>query len=121
MSFAVNAVLLAMATALGLIPFLLTARLKRRLPALAARGGGAYFPPAALILPCKGIDPGFRQNIASLLEQDYPTLELLFIVAADDDPAYPALKELLAEQAREGASRRVKLLVADTATGVRKS
>ncbi|MBY0356816.1 MAG: glycosyltransferase family 2 protein [Candidatus Obscuribacterales bacterium] len=64
-----------------------------------------YIPPLAVILPCKGLDPGFRENIEKLLEQDYSVggkinFEIIFSVASDTDPAYPVLKEILENQTR---------------------
>ena len=63
---------------------------------------GSYSPRAAVILPCKGIDPGFVQNIEKLLNQDYgrdPTsgaslFEVIFAVASQEDPAYPVLNDI---------------------------
>jgi cellulose synthase/poly-beta-1,6-N-acetylglucosamine synthase-like glycosyltransferase len=98
MSIAINGLLLGITLLLGLIPLLLTARLKRRLPELARQNAiGGDCPPATAILPCKGLDPGFRENVLSLMAQDYPDLELLFVVATADDPAYGALRALLDE------------------------
>lgn len=64
-----------------------------------------YRPKVAVILPCKGIDLGFRENIKKLLEQDYLTLgnsaklnfEIIFAVATEADPAYSVIGQLLAE------------------------
>lgn len=56
-----------------------------------------YAPNASLIIPCKGIDPGFRENIGSLFTQNYSEYEILFITATEDDPAVPVLKKLIAE------------------------
>lgn len=55
-----------------------------------------YLPKLAVILPCKGLDPGFSENMRKLLEQDYrldgkAQFEVIFAVATSDDPAYPAL------------------------------
>lgn len=61
-----------------------------------------YRPKLAVILPCKGLDPGFHDNMRKLLEQDYkkdgvPYFEIIFAVATDSDPAYPALKAVADE------------------------
>lgn len=112
MSLSVDALLVAVAAALGLIPLLLTARMKHRLGKSECTPIQSYCPPAAMILPCKGLDPGFAENVASLLHQDYPDLELLFVVAADDDPAYPALKELLDAERVRNRHLNAALLVA---------
>ncbi|MBX9686086.1 MAG: glycosyltransferase family 2 protein [Candidatus Obscuribacterales bacterium] len=61
-----------------------------------------YLPRLAVILPCKGLDPGFHDNMRKLLEQDYKlngkaNFEVIFAVAAESDPAYEALKSVMAE------------------------
>src|SRR5262249_18058696 len=75
---------------------------------------GNYAPKVAVILPCKGLDQGFRENVQQLLAQDYacgkPNFEIVFTVACKDDPAYPVLAELAASP----ASVRIKLVVAGT-------
>ena len=63
-----------------------------------------YSPFASVILPCKGLDPGFRDNIEKLLAQNYPGLdgkpkfEVIFAVAKEDDPAYSVLTEVCQAQ-----------------------
>ncbi len=63
-----------------------------------------YCPPAAVILPCKGLDPDFEGNLQKLIAQDYgtgessqvtPGFEVIFSVASGDDPAYPIIEKLL--------------------------
>jgi cellulose synthase/poly-beta-1,6-N-acetylglucosamine synthase-like glycosyltransferase len=61
-----------------------------------ARPLGKYAPHVTVILPCKGLDPGFNENVQKLLSQDYPSLEVIFAVAAQDDPAYANLVQLTA-------------------------
>jgi cellulose synthase/poly-beta-1,6-N-acetylglucosamine synthase-like glycosyltransferase len=65
-----------------------------------------YFPKAAVILPCKGIDPGFRENLKKLLTQDYgqklngnqtANFEIIFTVADNKDPAYSILQKAIEE------------------------
>jgi cellulose synthase/poly-beta-1,6-N-acetylglucosamine synthase-like glycosyltransferase len=53
-----------------------------------------YHPFASVILPCKGLDPGFKGNVEKLLSQDYPNFEVIFAVASTEDPAYQTLVEL---------------------------
>lgn len=53
-----------------------------------------YQPPCTVILPCKGLDPGFEQNVQKLLNQDYGDFEVIFAVAAETDPAYQPLARL---------------------------
>lgn len=58
-----------------------------------------YLPPISVILPCKGLDPGFESNLKKLLDQDYvrdgkAQFEVIFTVASADDPAYKAIEEV---------------------------
>jgi cellulose synthase/poly-beta-1,6-N-acetylglucosamine synthase-like glycosyltransferase len=48
----------------------------------------------ALIVPCKGLDPDFQENIASLFNQDYENYLLCFVVEDESDPAYNELYKL---------------------------
>ncbi len=64
---------------------------------------GSYLPKVSVILPCKGLDPGFADNVARLLQQKYardshapPNFEVIFAVAQSTDPAYAVLNEILA-------------------------
>lgn len=82
-------------------------RLWRYVDREMARRPNGYHPYATVILPCKGLDPGFRENVQKLLDQDYPEFEVIFAVAAESDPAYNELVELSAR-----ASRRARVVVA---------
>ncbi len=111
MSIFFNSILACLAVLFSLIPLLLTMRLKYRLPTmLQCAPSNLPWPLASVILPCKGLDPGFRENILSLLQQDYPKLELLFVVATDDDPAFIPLQNLL--EGNAAGRVRARLLVA---------
>jgi cellulose synthase/poly-beta-1,6-N-acetylglucosamine synthase-like glycosyltransferase len=69
---------------------------------VSLRGGGRYLkffrselarplpdftPFASVMVPCRGIDQGFRENISALFRQDYPRYELVFAFDDDADPA----------------------------------
>lgn len=65
----------------------------------------AYMPRLSVILPCKGVDHGFADNVRKLLDQDYcidgiPAFEVIFAVASQSDAAYPILKDISASQTR---------------------
>jgi cellulose synthase/poly-beta-1,6-N-acetylglucosamine synthase-like glycosyltransferase len=85
-------------------------RLVRYVEAELARQPGAQLPKASVILPCKGLDPAFRENVEKLLNQDYPDFEVIFAVAHDTDPAYAHLVELA-----ERSSRPATVIVAGVA------
>ena len=44
--------------------------------------------------PCKGVDHEFEKNIRSLLNQDYPTYTVKFVVESEDDDAHAALIQM---------------------------
>jgi ceramide glucosyltransferase len=67
-------------------------RMKEKLP--------DYAPPATLVCPCKGLDPELDTNLRALLAQDYPDLEVVFVVADADDPARAVCERLATESAR---------------------
>ncbi len=54
-----------------------------------------YTPPAAIVIPCKGLDADFELNLSSYLHQDYPEYQLVFVVASENDPAYGLLQTRL--------------------------
>lgn len=54
-----------------------------------------YFPNVGLIVPCKGLDQGFSENIQALLDQDYPNFKIFFVTTDSNDPAYAALERLV--------------------------
>ena len=59
---------------------------------------GDFCPRAAVIIPCKGLDPGFAENLQAFLSQDYPRYQLVFAVARAQDPAHAVLSETLRGQ-----------------------
>lgn len=64
-----------------------------------------YMPRLSVILPCKGLDHGFADNVKKLLDQDYGTaekaeFEVIFTVASESDPAYSVLKKISEAQTR---------------------
>ena len=73
----------------------------------ASRGRppGDFTPPIALVIPCKGVDPGFESNLECYLHQDYPSYRVIFAVATDTDPAYKPLQARV-RQFENGNGRR---------------
>jgi cellulose synthase/poly-beta-1,6-N-acetylglucosamine synthase-like glycosyltransferase len=51
-------------------------------------------PRVLVICPCKGVDPEFRGNATSILNQDYPNLRVVFVVESDSDAANAPLREM---------------------------
>jgi cellulose synthase/poly-beta-1,6-N-acetylglucosamine synthase-like glycosyltransferase len=56
-----------------------------------------YHPKAAIIVPCKGLDEGFEENIRALFAQDYRGYELIFVTESEADPAHAVLTRLIRE------------------------
>jgi cellulose synthase/poly-beta-1,6-N-acetylglucosamine synthase-like glycosyltransferase len=76
----------------GVVPLIFSFRFKKYVRDYFNTAIPEYTPSVSLILPCKGIDPGFRENVKAMLNQDYPDYEIVFVVATQDDPAYPVLE-----------------------------
>jgi cellulose synthase/poly-beta-1,6-N-acetylglucosamine synthase-like glycosyltransferase len=55
----------------------------------------SYSPVAYVIVPCKGIEHGFHQNVLAFLTQEYTRYELIFVVDSQDDPAYKILNQII--------------------------
>ena len=88
-------------------------RFLRRVRESRRRPVGTFAPPAAVVIPCKGIDPDFDVNLSRFLAQDYPRYQTIFVVASENDPACEALAARIREwgQARGGPSK-IDLVVA---------
>ncbi len=81
----------------GIIPLVFTYRLRKYIDKTLRYTPPNYTPKVSLILPCKGLDPGFEENIKAHLKQDYPDYEIIFVTATEDDPAYVALSNSFRE------------------------
>jgi len=64
-----------------------------------------YAPPATVICPCKGLDADLEANLEALLAQDYPDYEVLFVVAAADDPARSVCERVARESTTQRSAR----------------
>jgi ceramide glucosyltransferase len=58
----------------------------------------SYTPVACVIVPCKGIEHGFHENIHAFLTQDYSRYEIIFVVDSIEDPAYESLRQHIMEK-----------------------
>lgn len=70
---------------------------------------GAYLPRAVVLLPVRGMDDGFDDNVRAILSQDYPRYRVVVIPDREDDPA--AIRAVALAQAAPRVP--VTLLVAD--------
>lgn len=64
-----------------------------------------YTPRASVIVPCRGLDEGLKENVAALFTQDYPSYELLFVSDREDDAALLLVEEVRRELRHEVAVR----------------
>ena len=53
-----------------------------------------FSPFASVIVPGRGLEPGLAENLGTLLTQDYPAYEVLFVFDRADDPAIEVVKQL---------------------------
>lgn len=63
---------------------------------------GFYTPKAAVLCPCKGMEPGLERNLMALAEFEYGNYEIFFALALASDPAYTTVKRV-AEQSKHPA------------------
>src|SRR5262245_51971882 len=59
-----------------------------------------YQPKAVVIVPCRGLEHDFEENIRAILAQDYRDYETVFVTESESDPAYDALSRLLKQSRR---------------------
>jgi cellulose synthase/poly-beta-1,6-N-acetylglucosamine synthase-like glycosyltransferase len=71
-----------------------------------------YRPQTVLIVPCKGKDLAFQNNVTSFFKQDYKDYLLWFVVADESDPAYDELCQLKDRLSRSSKAKDVRVLVA---------
>jgi len=72
----------------------------------------SYRPRTVLVVPCKGLDSAFEQNISSFFYQDYDNYLLRFVVADKSDPAYAGLCTLKERLSESSKAIDVEILVA---------
>lgn len=71
-----------------------------------------WTPFATIIAPCRGLDDGLADNLAALLEQDYPNYEVIFVVDHKTDECVSVIK---GEISRKDA-KNTRLVVAPKAS-----
>ncbi|MGH9841388.1 MAG: glycosyltransferase [Blastocatellia bacterium] len=59
-----------------------------------------YQPKAIVIVPCKGVEPEFEENIRAFLTQDYRDYEVIFVTESEADPAHSVLARLVKQSRR---------------------
>jgi hypothetical protein len=58
----------------------------------------ACLPRAAVILCVRGSDPSLIRCLTGVLHQDYPSYRVRIMVDSREDPAWPAIQEILAQR-----------------------
>ena len=53
-----------------------------------------FHPFASVIVPGRGLEPGLEENLRSLLNQDYPAYEVVFVFDREGDPALEVVGQL---------------------------
>ncbi len=76
----------------------------------------SYRPRCVLVVPCKGLDETFDENIESFFRQDYENYHLCFVVQDRRDPAYERLLALKARHKQLSPAATVKIFVAGVST-----
>jgi ceramide glucosyltransferase len=59
-----------------------------------------YQPKAVVIVPCRGLEHGFEENVQAILAQDYRDYEVIFVTESESDPAHGVLGRVLKQRRR---------------------
>ena len=71
----------------------------------------SYSPNTCVIVPCKGIEKKFKENVLSICDQDYENYDIIFVTDSKKDPAYPTLEKLV------GNKKNVKIVISEYIKG----
>jgi cellulose synthase/poly-beta-1,6-N-acetylglucosamine synthase-like glycosyltransferase len=66
-----------------------------------------FTPRVSVVVPCRGLDQGLRENLSALCVQNYPDFEIIFVIDGGDDPALDVIEGVrrAGELARRPPSR----------------
>jgi cellulose synthase/poly-beta-1,6-N-acetylglucosamine synthase-like glycosyltransferase len=84
----------------SLLALIATARFARYSLRRRAARQTRYQPKAVVIVPCRGLEQGFEENIQAILTQDYRDYEVIFVTESENDPAHGVLTRLLKQRRR---------------------
>ena len=62
-----------------------------------------YQPKSVIIVPCKGLEHDFEENIRALFGQEYRDYEIIFTTESESDPAHGVLSRLIKNHSRRPA------------------
>lgn len=54
-----------------------------------------FTPFASVIVPCRGDEPGLRENLHAVFSQNYPHFEVVFVTGDATDASVPVIREFL--------------------------
>ncbi|HEY9432867.1 MAG TPA: glycosyltransferase [Blastocatellia bacterium] len=84
----------------SLLALIATARFTRYALGRRAARQTRYQPKAVVIVPCRGLEQGFEENVQAILTQDYRDYEVIFVTESESDPAHGVLTRLLKQRRR---------------------
>jgi cellulose synthase/poly-beta-1,6-N-acetylglucosamine synthase-like glycosyltransferase len=79
-----------------------------------SKPAGVYAPFATVIAPCKGVDEALEENLSSLLQQDYASYEVIFVIDSESDPAIKVIEKISHKDAE--TAKKTRLVVAPRTT-----
>lgn len=56
-----------------------------------------FMPFVSVIVPCRGLDQGLKENLTKLFKQDYPSYEIVFVTGNETDESLKVIEELRSE------------------------
>ena len=62
-----------------------------------------YQPKAVVVVPCKGLEHDFEENMRAFFAQEYRDYEIIFVTENESDPAYGVLSRLIKNYSRRPA------------------
>jgi ceramide glucosyltransferase len=91
---------------LGILSLRSGIQFQKFVKAETAKPPSPYTPFVSIIAPCRGIEQGLKDNLASLFHQRYPSYELIFVTDSADDRSLPVIEKIVAAEGRGGISVR---------------
>jgi cellulose synthase/poly-beta-1,6-N-acetylglucosamine synthase-like glycosyltransferase len=75
-----------------------------------------FTPFVSVIVPCRGVDEGLKENLAALFRQDFPAYEIIFAVDSNTDEAVKIIENIVRVNVKNARNeRQTKLIVAGKA------
>jgi cellulose synthase/poly-beta-1,6-N-acetylglucosamine synthase-like glycosyltransferase len=75
-----------------------------------------FTPFVSIIVPCRGVDEGLKENLAALFRQDFPAYEIIFAVDAKTDESVAIIENIVRVNVKNARNeRQTKLIVAGKA------